>query len=53
MRIYLGEVSIDAWVTKVNLFGSVVGKYPWKHGVLVEVAVGPSWGCVRVNQSDQ
>ncbi len=44
IRIYLGEVSIDAWVTKVNFFGGIVSKYPWKYRVLVEVAVSPSWG---------
>ena len=46
----LGEVPVHAGVSEVKLIGVIVCQYPWKHGVLVQVNVGPSCNGVEVHE---
>lgn len=46
--IYLRQVSIIAWQAEIEFLGLVVGQYPGKHRVLIQVVVRSS--CNRENK---
>jgi hypothetical protein len=44
------KVTIDFWVFQVNVFRLKISQYPWKNGVLGEVAKRPVTRLVQVHQ---